>query len=294
VHSRLIILAAVAGLALSGCSGGSSGGNGVQDVAAPAGVSVSVLQYRLDYAIRHMQIKVTNGSKTPITVSGVRLASKSFTADAVWMAKGASDSYLINPGDSTDFPVALAPSACPGDPATQTGTVQVNLRQSNGTTVRTTPLPARDPFGSIGQVHSEDCRRTAAFAIADIVLVNPLRTRTVGKQLVGELDLRLTPSGKPGTLELNSIGGTTLLDPPDGVAWQIHRSVSAATGPQTVTLELHPARCDPHAIAEDKLGSVLPLNLNVDGGANGIVTVPAVPDLRNQIQNFVQAACRTL
>jgi hypothetical protein len=67
--------------------------------------------------------------------------------------------------------------------------------------------------------------------------------------------------------------------------------VNADSGPQTVTLELRPARCDPHAIAEDKLGTVLPLTVRVDEGEPGVVTVPADRDLRNQIQKFAHQAC---
>jgi hypothetical protein len=277
----------VAALGLTGCGGSAQG---PVTEAAPAGVSVSVLQYRLDYAIRHIQIKVTNDGKAPITVNAARLTSNAFTGDALWTAKTPADFVVINPGDATDLPAQLGPSKCPGPAAKLTGSVQLGLEQGS-TAIRTTPLTADDPFGSIDQVHGEDCRRAAALAVAQITLVDPLRTRKHGKQLDGELDVRLTPTGKAGTLTVDSIGATTLLDPPNGEAWPVNRTVSASTGPQTVTLPLHPARCDPHAIAEDKLGSVLSLNLRVDGGTEGIVAVAADQQLRRQIQDFVLAAC---
>ena len=278
----------VAVLVLAGC-GGPSDGPVVEP--APAGVSVSVLQYRLDYAIRHIQIKVTNGSRAPITVLAARLTSIAFTGDAVWTANNPADVVVINPGDSTDLPAQLAPSNCPGPTAPLIGRTRLDLRQSDGSTLRTTPLPVADPLGAITQVHGEDCRRAAALAIAGITVVNPLRTQKHGKRLDGQLDLRLTPSGRPGTLTVDSIGSTTLLDPPNGQFWPVNRTVSAATGPQTITLPLRPARCDPHAIAEDKLGSVLSLTLHVNGGTQGIVSVASEKQVRQQIQNFVLAAC---
>jgi hypothetical protein len=282
-------LGAAITLSLAGCNSG--GPKETPTVTAPAGLSVSVLQYRSDYAIRHIQIKVTNAGPAPVTVTAARLSSSSFTGPATWAERNAADAASIAPGEATDLPAQLASSDCTGHSASS-GTVRLELRRADGTIERTTALPVGDPFGTINQVHSQDCRRAAALAIANLTLLKPLRTQTRSGQLVGLLDLRLTPTGRPGTLSLDSIGPTTLLDPPGGAVWVIHRDVSARTGPRTVTLDLHPARCDPHAIAEDKLGTVLYLALRVDDGRSGLVTVAADPQLRQQIQDFVTAACR--
>jgi hypothetical protein len=284
-------------LALSGC-GGSAGGSNDQakDVDTPAGLSVSVLQYRSDYTIRRMQIKVTNAGSAPVTVTAARLRSTAFDGDASWLSKDRADETTIAPGSSTDLPAALPASAC-GSAARSDGatrfdsTARLELRLAGGAIGWTAALAVKDPYGSIPQVHTEDCRRAAALGITALTLVDPLRTTTRGGRLIGLLDLRLTPSGKPGTVVLESIGSTTLLGPPTGDAWRIGRTVNAGSGPQTVTLELRAARCDPHAIAEDKLGTVLPLTLRVDGGESGVVTVPAEPGLRIQIQRFVHDAC---
>lgn len=260
------------------------------DVAASTGLSVSVLQYRSDYTIRRMQIKVTNNGPEPVRVTAARLSSTAFSGGAAWVSRDQADETTIKPGTSTDLPAALPPSTCPGS-ATFESTVRLDLRPASGPIGRTAALPVRDPYTSIVRVHSEDCRREAALSIADLTLVDPLRRITRAGRLVGLLDLRLTPSGKPGTLTVESIGSTTLLGPPTGATWQINRAVSAGSGPQTVTLELRPARCDPHAIAEDKLGTVMPLTVRVDDGESGIVTVPASPALRLQIKQFVLDVC---
>ncbi|HST80518.1 MAG TPA: hypothetical protein VLL08_02130 [Kineosporiaceae bacterium] len=278
------------GLSVTGC-GGSAADNGPKDVGTPPGLSVSVLQYRSDYTIRRMQIKVTNASSAPVTVTAARLSSTAFSGGAAWLSRNQADETTIRPGTSTDLPAALPPSACATSPSGFRSAVRLDLRSADGSSARTAGLPVGDPYKSITRVHTEDCRREAALKIADLELVDPLRTTTRGGRLIGLLDLRLTPSGKPGTLTVESISSTTLLGPPTGAAWQIDRTVSAASGPQTVTLELRAARCDPHAIAEDKLGTVLPVTLHVDDGESGVVTVPADPDLRKQIQDFVHAVC---
>jgi hypothetical protein len=274
----------------SGAEGGAEGADGAKDVATPAGLSVSVLQYRLDYEIRRIQIKVINDGADPVTVSAARLTSPAFTADAAWLSKDRADETMIAPGTATDLPALLAPTNCAGRPAL-TGSARIDLRLADGTIGRTAALPVQDPFGSIAKVHSQDCRRAAALAIADLTLVDPLRTTTRDGALLGLLDLKLTPTGAPGSLTVESIGSTTLLSPPAGNLWTVGRTVSAASGPQTVTLQLRAARCDPHAIAEDKRGTVLPLTVRMDGGESGLLSLPADPQLRRQIQSFVHDAC---
>lgn len=279
--------ASVIGMVLLGC-GEASG----SPTPGPAGVTVSVLQYRSDYTIRRMQLQVSNAGPAPVTVTTARLNSTAFSAEAAWRSRDRADETTIAPGTSTDLPAPLPPSSCGGRSSDhfQT-TARLDFRQADGSITRTAAQPVRDPFGSITRVHTEDCRRAAALDIADLALVNPLRRTTRHGRPVGLLDLRLAPSGRPGTLTVQSIGSTTLLGPPKGQSWLVNRTVRAGSEPQTVTLELRAARCDPHAIAEDKLGTVLPLTLRVDGGESGVVTVPADPQLRIQIQRFVRDAC---
>lgn len=288
-----LLLAVVAlGLLASGCggSGDDPAVTGPKQIATPAGVTVSVLQWRTDYTIRRMQIEVSNAGPNPVTVTAARLNSTSLRSEAAWYSRDQGDETTVAPGGSTDLPAPLPSSACPGTGSFRT-TVRLDLRLADGSLGRTAALPVRDPYDSITRVHTEDCRRDAAFGVAKLALVDPLRRSTRAGRPVGLLDLRLTPTGKPGTLTVQSIGSTTLVGPPTGESWLVNRSVSATTGPQTVTLELRAARCDPHAIAEDKLGTVMPLKLRVDDGETGIVTVAADPQLRGQIQRFVQAAC---
>jgi hypothetical protein len=279
---------ATAALALagSGCGGSDQGRPSV--VAAP-GVTVSVLQYRSDYTLRRLQLQVTNDGPAPIKVTAARVNSTAFDGLTSWQSRDQADETTIAPGTSVDLPAALPASIC--RTAADFVTAQLSLRSADGTVGATARLPVQDKFGTITKVHTEDCRREAALGIAELTLVDPLRRTTRKGRPIAQLDLRLTPTGKPGTLTVESIGSTTLLGPPTGAAWPVNRTVSADSGPQTVTLELRAARCDPHAIAEDKLGTVLPLTLRVDDGQSGVVPVAAAADLRIQIQRFVHDAC---
>jgi hypothetical protein len=63
--------------------------------------------------------------------------------------------------------------------------------------------------------------------------------------------------------------------------------------PGTVlALRVRPARCDPHAVAEDKVGTLLPLTVAV-GSREGVLKVAADGQLRAQLYDFVTQACQT-
>jgi hypothetical protein len=279
--------AALTAGSLAAC--GSSGGPDV--VAAPAGLGVSVLQYRSDQSLRRIQIKVTNDGPAPLTVVGARLSSPLLAGAATWTSRGGTDDARIGPGEATDLPAALPASSCPGPAGDRPSTAQVVLRRPDGSPAVVEGLAVRDQYAAVAGVHGQDCRRVAALAVADLELVEPLVTKTEEGSLIGYLGIRVTPTGRPGALTLESVGSTTLLDPPDQVAWTLGRRFTAASPPATLTLRLLPARCDPHAIAEDKLGTVMPVTLRVDGQPPGIVTLVAGTKLKNEIQNFVLAAC---
>ena len=60
--------------------------------------------------------------------------------------------------------------------------------------------------------------------------------------------------------------------------------------PSVVVLQLTPGRCDPHAIAEDKRGTIMPIDVVVDGTA-GRIYVPAADAVRGALYTFVTESC---
>jgi hypothetical protein len=96
--------------------------------------------------------------------------------------------------------------------------------------------------------------------------------------------------GSRGTLTIDRIDGTTLLEEDPGAPWP--RSVTVSTGGpgEELRLGIRPARCDPHAVAEDKVGTLLPLRVHT-AGREGVLKIDAGPLLRGRIYDFVTAAC---
>ena len=94
-----------------------------------------------------------------------------------------------------------------------------------------------------------------------------------------------------GTVRNDRVGDTTLISPTTGTDWPVGLTVDAASPPRTISLELRPARCDPHAIAEDKRGAVLPVTVRTDAGPAGTYNLAAGDALRREIYAWVTASC---
>ncbi|WP_375401279.1 hypothetical protein [uncultured Amnibacterium sp.] len=143
--------------------------------------------------------------------------------------------------------------------------------------------------GTLAGLRTADCFAQAA---ADVLAVaftgfHPVAgTRTARV----DLDLRAGPDGAHG-LTVTTVLPTTLLSPSSGEEfWRVQRRFSAA-GRVTVTAE--PTRCDLHAIAEDKVGSVLPVGLRLADGREGIVRATASAALRGRVLAWVASTCAT-
>jgi hypothetical protein len=153
-------------------------------------------------------------------------------------------------------------------------------------------MAAADPFGVLARNYAELCLARDAGRVAMFSLAQDLEVAADARTAV--VRLTVTPN-KAGTgtireLTIERIDGTTLLAAPPDSPWPSGVTVAAGTGPAEFRLRVRPARCDPHAVAEDKVGTLLPLLVNVSG-REGTLKVAAGPALKGQIHDFVTAAC---
>ncbi|MCB5274813.1 hypothetical protein BJG92_02350 [Arthrobacter sp. SO5] len=159
-----------------------------------------------------------------------------------------------------------------------------------------TSVPATDPYGVLSRNNAEMCLAQAAAAVTGIRLAPELEVSADTKTAVVRLMItpRSTPGavnpGSAGTLTIDRIDGTTLLEEVQAVPWPRSVTVSAGGPNQELRLGIRPARCDPHAVAEDKVGTLLPLRVHA-GGREGVLKIDAGPVLRGHIYDFVTAAC---
>jgi hypothetical protein len=139
---------------------------------------------------------------------------------------------------------------------------------------------------ALATVHGTDCfgqraARRATFAFTSLVR-RPGGTAT--------LTLLVHPGRERAGLEVERVLPTTLLSPTrQRNDWVVRRRVGAVPG--RIVLPASPTRCDLHAIAEDKVGSVLPLLVRLDDGTTGLVDVVPPSRVRDAVLSWVSDTC---
>jgi hypothetical protein len=271
-------------------------GTGTQEATPAFPVTAEVNQSRDNYGKPLVSIQLTNTSGAVMTVYGARLRSALFADGITWQAS--PDGIVLPPGQAKSLPAALPAPVCapPGrNDAARTGAAPaVTLRMSpaTGTTPEET-VAAADPFDVLARNNAELCLAQAADAIAGFRLDPGLEVSADGRAAVVRLLIAprdAAPSAAAAALTIIRIEGTTLLAEDPGAPWPRDLPVRAGGVAREVRLGIRPARCDPHAVAEDKVGTLLPLRVDF-AGRDGLLKVDAGPLLRGRIYDFVTTAC---
>lgn len=256
--------------------------------ALPQGIATKVLQYRSDYGPRQLQLEITNAGQSDIVVTSATFDSPFFTRSVTWNRFPAN----VLAGGAVDLPVALPPPSCDGQVATVAAAEpRITIRFRADGRKGTATLVPTEPFGSLETVHDDDCAKQAFEAIAAIVPAKKLRITTAGDgRLTALLDLAITPSSAAeGTAVLRDIRSTILLDIVPQTALPIE--FGPASEPTVLTLDITPTRCDEHVIAEDKVGTILPVAVDVGPYASQLFSIVSSDDLKLQFYDFVAKAC---
>ena len=145
-----------------------------------------------------------------------------------------------------------------------------------------------DPLGFTTLIHEKECLR---HDLARVATLEWSAFVPSAAPLPAELQLSITPAGGDETAELVEVQTTNLLqfaDEPTSFALAL--PVTGADAAGVVPVPLVPLRCDPHAVMEDKRGTVFDLLVEV-GGANGVVEVAAPEEMRGEILRWVADWC---
>jgi hypothetical protein len=257
-----------------------------------------VNQFRDNYGKQIIEIQLTNNSSRTITVQAAGLATPLFAAGIGWRAS--PDGAGIPAGQAKSLPAHLTAANCAA--GTGTGSPGTGAQVPVSVTVRLSPggaqesLPATDPFGVLLRNNTEQCLARDAGSVAAIGLGPALDISGDGQGALLRLSIRPSvrtpPEQQSGAsrLVIERIDGTPLLAEDPARPWPLNLTVDAGGSAQELELGIRPARCDPHAVAEDKVGTVIPLRIRV-GARTGVLKIAADRDLRGRILDFVTAAC---
>lgn len=289
-RGRGALLLALAAM-LGACGpGGPGDGASASPGALPSTVTfeVEVAQARTDRVARVVELQVRNTGPVDVLVERARLVS-----DLV--GGSAETGRDLGADRMRRLRVPLGPASCgPGVPADPAVRVELDVRTTEGRagTVVVTPTDETD---DLVRIHGEDCAAAAVGAGLRVTFVDELAVRDVDGVPVADVVLRVEPVPSGPHVRLVAVRATTLLRPwgPAGATGQWDVDVDSASPPPDgrVLLATVPARCDLHAIAEDKRGTVLGLAAVVDGVEQPWHYLAAPDALRGALYDFVLTAC---
>jgi hypothetical protein len=287
---RLVAAAALAAsvalvVALSACTtpgpGTPTSTASVQQ-ALPGGVTVTIFQNRSDFAPRHLQVEVSNGSAGRITLRSGSFSS-AFFASAAPMG---SLPYTLDHGDQVSFPVVLPKPACSASAADPRVSLTFTDAQGHGhATVRPTVL-----YDTLHEINVEDCARYTFEQVVRITPGSAVKTvRLPNRKLVGQLAFTFTPTGAAGSVTIKQIDATTLLDMSFNTRFPL--VMTAKSAPVTLTLTVSPTRCETHVLSEDKVGTVVPFHVVTPSTSNGYFGLVLNDTLKFEFYRYFSAAC---
>ena len=248
-------------------------------VSLPDGVSVSIFQNRDDYGPRRLEISVENASPAALTVTKATLASKQFAGGTSWTRP-----TEVPSGSTRNLRVDLPATDCDTDATAATVTLAFELPDGSVGTATVTPA---DPFDQLAKITSEDCAAIDTERTVTITLGDKLRTEQRGDETVALLDVTFTPTGTGEPVAVDEILRTTLVQPADGTAaWAVGESFDAASEARSITLDIVPANCRLHTVAEDKRGTFFPFAVRDE-----VFYVPASSAVKEQIYDYIAAYC---
>lgn len=275
-------------------------------------ISAQINQFRDNYARQIIEIQLTNNTPEPVTVLDASLRSGLFSAPITWDPPAGG--IELPPRQTKSLPAQLPEPTCTGigEPSGGPTTVQGDKPTLRITTQPTVPgqatLEPADPHGVLTRNNSEQCVSKAAEAIAEFRPVPELDAGEKGGTAVVRIRILPRPSPQEGSgstqgggdprsearsLTIEKIDGTPLIAEEPSQPWPRGVEVREGGPASELRLVIRPARCDPHAVAEDKVGTLFPLRITV-AGQQGVLKVDAGAELRGRIHDFVTATCGPL
>ncbi len=280
-------LAVLAALALTISLAGCAPASGTGLVEAPEGLRVSVYQPRPDVPKNRMAIQVHNDGAESLTITSAELRSSFFTDDTVW---GPERTATVKPGYAVDLRVDVPADAdCSGVEPELTAVIGWTIGDRSGTS----SVTPDDPFHLLDLLHDAACLIVHVDEVAALTATSlevPSRLPAAA-----ELVITVEPTGADGAVTLDTINSTTLLNPADSAGVGVPELDLGVEidkdGPAEVRIPVVPNRCDAHALAEDKVGTRMPLYVTAPDGSTGRLVLAADDELRMQMYAFYSSYC---
>lgn len=263
-------------LALAGCAGAPE--------ATVAPVQLEVVQLRGDVAGGFVELRVTNPGTVELVVERATYESSAWSAPMERV-----DEARIPPGARRNLRMQLPEPTCAPGPVEHRATLEL----ADGTVVRGEP---QDPLGQLEALDDAVCDLDAfERGVAALSWLEP-EIPADGSALA-MLRLEVSPVAGAGERlgSIDAVAATVLLTPADAAGERLESlpvalEVAAGDPPTVVEVPLVPGRCDLHAIAEDKQGTIFRIRATA-GDEPVDLRLPAPDDQRDALLAWVVARC---
>lgn len=239
----------------------------------------------MDVEARQLVVRVENTTATPVTVE--RLA---FTAPTLEGELTHDEPFELSGGEAIAIRIDIPGSRC--DVPAAAGTVALAIATDGGTA--TGALTPDDPFDTLARLNNADCLAESVASVAEITMPEHLRSTGVGVDRRAVIDVQVTPvaSGSgSASMRIDHVANTTLLSNESGAEWPLGIEVAAGDQPFTIELPVKPARCDAHAIADDKRGTIMAFDVTTSDGRAGRVDRPSGDTLKAELYAYYGERC---
>lgn len=278
----LALLAAGCGGAEPDARPAASGSTGApEDVAHPGRLVLHLDQNRILRLGRTITVQVLDDAEGTVTVARAEVASERFDP-VTWTGEETFEHQL-------QLELELPPTRCGEGSDAE---VTLTYRLGEGPWVRSTST-ATDLYGSVGQLMDRDCAEQTFVEAARLELG---RHEVVG---TGRASRFLLPVGIRATGErpdvafagfestvLFTVAGTPGLFP------DVEPLRLEAGATYEEVLEITPSRCDAHALAEDKVGTLFPVHLLAPGlPEDASFHLPISDEVRGDLRAFFAPHC---
>lgn len=264
-----------------------------------AHLSVEVSQGRTQYADREIVLEVTNGWDRTMTLVAGALHADGFGPSHLAKERPRA----LPPGATRDVYIGLGEAQCAGVPAgpdepvpdaAPSATITLALGEGDDQGPATDiAVDVTDTAGHLARNHAVDCARAAVESGVRLTVEPDVPVETRDGEQTAFVTVRVEPVPGGPEVTIDRITETTLMADPDA-----RGTVSGWTGRELagqrsgeIVLPVVPARCDAHAVGEDKRGTFLPVEASVGGTAQHVFYVPMPDAARAALYDFIGDSC---
>ncbi|SDH84747.1 hypothetical protein [Agrococcus jejuensis] len=254
---------------------------GASETQDPPALSAEIVQERGDVRDGVVGIVVTNESDVDVVVDHAEYRSSALVEPLV----GGDDSS-IPAGATRALRGELPTPTCDDGPIVD----EVVVVLDDGTEVTLDP---GDPYDQIPTLTEAPCTRLDVEAVVDVEWL-PIEVPEPALGADATVSIRLTPTGA-GELAVQSVDATVLLAVVDAAGERattvpLGATITADGDAQTIAFTVRPGRCDAHAIAEDKQGTIFVFQVMVDGEPRTL-QLPSDDATRDALLGYAAASC---